>query len=128
MNLPSAQSTSVFPSFQPPASLRHARTVLVVEAPGALRLLGDDPVQQSVVLTQMRMLNARMLAQVAPDAVIGPLITADWDGLDLATTLEEMGYCGAFYILSRPLPRAELVLHEMRACCPGLTISLIETP
>lgn len=125
---PSVQNTSVFLPVQPPTSLRHAHTVLVVEAPGALRLLDDNPSKQGVVLTQFRMLNARMLAQVAPDAVIGPLIADGWDSLDLATALEEMGYRGTLHILSRPLPRAELVLREMQACCPDLSIALLETP
>ena len=125
---PSAQNTSLFPPVPPPATLRDARTVLIVEAPGALRLLNDNPARQGVVMTQLRMLNARMLAQVAPDAVLGPLIADGWDSLDLATALEDMGYRGSFHILSRPLPRAELVLREVRSCCPGLTISLVETP
>jgi len=125
---PSAQNPSLRLPVQPPAALRLAHTVLVVEAPGALRLLDDNPARQGVVLTQLRMLNSRMLAQVAPDAVIGPLISDGWDGLDLAIALEEMGYRGELYILSRPLPRAGLVLREMRACCPMLSIALIETP
>jgi len=112
----------------PPVALSAARTVLVVEAPGALRMLNDKPAQQGVVMTQLRMLNPRMLAQVRPDAVIGPLIAASWDSLDLGLALEEMGYQGAFYILTRPLPRTELVLRELRACCPNLSIRLIETP
>jgi len=142
-----AQNITMRPAAPPPAALRDARTVLVVEAPGALRLLNNTPAQQdtgqhhsgqniatlrdtarqSVVMTQLRMLNPRMLAQVRPDAVIGPLIGDGWDSLDLAIALEEMGYRGSFFILSRPLPRAELVLREVRACCPLLTITLVET-
>lgn len=124
---PSAHNTSSQFAAPPPVTLREARTVLVVEAPGALRLLGDTPARQGVVMTQLRMLNARMLAQIAPDAVIGPLIANGWDSLDLAIALEEMGYRGNFHILSRPLPRAELVLREVRACCPKLSITLVET-
>lgn len=111
-----------------PVALKNARTILVVEAPGALRLVGNEPVRQGVVMTQLRMLNAGMLAQVRPDAVIGPLIAGNWDSLDLGLTLEELGYRGAFFILTRPLPRTELVLRELRACCPNLSIHVIETP
>lgn len=121
------ESISPNPPPRPPAVLCHARTVLVVEAPGALRLLDASPARQGVVMTRLDMLNARMLAQVAPDAVIGPLIAGGWDSLDLATALEDMGYGGTLFILTRPLPRAELVLRELRACCPALTIALLET-
>lgn len=112
----------------PPASLDAARTVLVVQAPGALSMLTGKPTHQSVVMTQLHMLNQRMLAQVRPDAVIGPLITESWDSLDLGLALQDMAYRGAFYILTRPLPRTELVLRELRACCTHLSIHLIETP
>jgi len=123
-----AQNTGLRPVPPPPVTLRAAKTVLVVEAPGALRMLGDAPSQQGVVMTQFRMLNAGMLARVRPDAVIGPLIADGWDSLDLGIALEEMGCRGTFYILTRALPRTELVLREVRACCPGLTIRVIETP
>lgn len=112
----------------PPATLQGAQSVLVVEAPGALRLLERNPSRQHVVLTQLRMLNPRMLSQVAPDAVVGPLIADGWDSLDLAIALEEMGYRKTLCILSRPLPHAELVLREVRAYCPSLEIVMVETP
>ncbi|MCC5968465.1 MAG: hypothetical protein JJU15_00780 [Pararhodobacter sp.] len=122
-----AQTTNLRPVPPLPDALRQARTVLVVEAAGALRFLERNPMQQGVVMTHMRMLNLHMLAQIAPDAVIGPLIGPGWDSLDLGIALEELGYEGTFYILTRPLPRAELVLRELRGCCPTLTIKLIET-
>ncbi|MFN3953036.1 MAG: hypothetical protein ACK4LQ_01195 [Pararhodobacter sp.] len=108
------------------ADLHALRTVLVVEAPGALSLLQPAPGRQSVVITQYGMLRTAMLAQIRPDAVIGPLIRGGWDILDLGEALEACGYAGPLFILSRPLPRAELVLRELGAVCPRLSIRLIE--
>ena len=61
------------------------------------------------------------------DAIVGPLISSDWDIVDLGTTLESLGYSGNLYALTRPLPRAELVVREVGAACPGLTVHLLET-
>ncbi|MFN4098599.1 MAG: hypothetical protein ACK4GT_02365 [Pararhodobacter sp.] len=67
-----------------------------------------------------------MLTTVQPDAIIAPLIASDWDIVDLGITLQDMGYCGDLYALTRPLPRAELVLREVGAICPRLTVRLLE--
>ena len=103
-----------------------ARTILIVEASDALSRLRPQPGRQSVVLTQMRMLSRQMLGNVQPDAVIAPLIAQDWDIVDLGMTLQDMGYGGDLYALTRPLPRAELVLREVGALCPRLTVRLLE--
>jgi len=107
--------------------LAAARTVLVVDAPSVLRLLHGQPGRQSVVVTQKRMLTAEMIATVRPDAVVGPLITANWDIVDLGLALEMLGYAGDLYALTRPLPRAELVIREVSALCQGLNVRLLET-
>lgn len=111
----------------PTPSLRDAQTILLIDASGALPLLSPRPEKQSVILTQMRMLGATMLRTVNPDAIIAPLISSDWDIVDLGILLEEMGYCGTLFALTRPLPRAELVIREVSAVCPRLTVRLLET-
>lgn len=108
-------------------ALEAAQTVLVVDAPAVLRVLQPRPGRQSVVITQKRMLTADMIAAVRPDAVIGPLITSDWDIVDLGQTLETLGYAGDLYALTRPLPRAELVIREVSALCRSLKVRLLET-
>ncbi len=108
-------------------SLEAARTVLIIDAAAALRYLAPRPDRQAVIVTQKRMLCASMLQTVRPDAVIGPLITADWDIVDLGLALQSLGYRGDLYALTRPLPRAELVVREVGAVCPSLNVMLLET-
>ena len=43
-----------------------------------------------------------------------------------AEALRQAGWRGALAIQSRPLPRAELVLDEVRALYPGLQVSLAD--
>lgn len=108
------------------SGLRSARCVLIVEAQDVLGLLSPAPHRQSVVLTQKRMLTRQMLETVQPDAIVGPLITSAWDVVDLAIVLEDLGFAGDLYALTRPLPRAELVVREVGAVCPRLTVHLLE--
>jgi len=106
--------------------LKAARTVLVIDAPSALRLLTPRPGIQAVVVTQKRMLCETMIQTVRPDAIIGPLITPHWDIVDLGVELERLGYRGDLFALTQPLPRAELVIREVSAVCPDLNVRLLE--
>lgn len=125
------QSTLLLPSRETPCAvppaLSAARTILIIEAQGALRLLDPMPSRQAVVLTQLRLLCRSMLETVRPDGVIGPLITPDWDIVDLAIRLDDLGYRGDLFAMTRPLPRAELVVREVGAVCPALRVHLLET-
>ena len=122
--IPMKGTATLFPVVR---ALQAALTVLVIEAPDAMRFLGPRPDGQAVVLTHMRLLSAQMLNTVRPDAIIGPLIASNWDIVDLGITLESLGYSGDLFALTQPLPRAELVVREVGAVCPRLTVHLLET-
>jgi hypothetical protein len=109
------------------SALQGARTVLVIDASEGLGFISPAPGRQAVILTRKSLLSAEMIASVMPDAVIGPLITRDWDIVDLGIALESMGYRGDLYALTEPLPRAELVIREVGALCRSLTVRLLET-
>lgn len=106
--------------------LLNARTVLVIDSPSSLRELKPRPGQQSVVITQRRMLSEDMIRKIQPDAIIGPLIGDNWDIVDLGLELEMLGYRGDLFALTRPLPRAELVIREVSALCRSLNVRLLE--
>lgn len=121
--LPREDCTALVPVTR---SLKEARTILLIDAAEALSLLSPRPDRQAVILTRMRMLSESMLANVRPDAIIAPLITADYDIVDLGILIEELGHSGDLYALTRPLPRAELVIREVSAVCPRLNVRLLE--
>lgn len=121
--LPKEDCTTLVPAAH---SIEDARTVLLIDAAAALPLLKPQPGRQSVVLTQMRMLCQSMLANVRPDAIVAPLIGPEYDIVDLGILLEDLGHSGDLYALTRPLPRAELVVREVGAVCPRLNVRLLE--
>lgn len=101
------------------------RRVLVV-GPVRATLHGDTFGDDLVVHTQLRHLSRALLDEVRPDAVVAPLITPDWDVLDLAAQLSGLGYSGPLVVRSRPLPRADLVLGELQGLFPSLTLAFVE--
>lgn len=104
-----------------------AKSILVVDAPEANQILSSaDPKDRSIVYTHWRSLNAAMLSKIAPQAILAPLICMSFDIVDLGATLQSLGFCGDLYVITRPLPRAELVVQEVNAVCPALTVHLLE--
>ena len=71
-------------------------------------------------------LEAAWLARFQPDLVIAPLIARSWDILDIAEKLVETGYRGPLMVHSAPLPRAELVIAEIKALFPDLSLIFVE--
>ncbi len=103
----------------PPTHRTSGRRILVIGPvqPDA----GLDPAD-IVIHTRFAHLSAAMLATIQPDLVVAPLFTTGWDIMDLAEVLQSGGYAGPVRILSRPLPRSDLVMSEVRALFPGLEL------
>jgi hypothetical protein len=116
----------------------HARSVAQPEWARSRRWLIIDPARpltsiapfvetDELLYSRFDTLDAALLARVAPDLVLAPLIAAQFDILDLVPALDRMGYRGPVVIQTRPLPRADLVLGEIRALFPAQRLCLMET-
>jgi len=101
------------------------RRVLVVGPMRRVFWAGQDR-NDLVVHTRMRHLTRELLDRVRPDTIVAPLMTPRWDVLDLAEVLTDMGYSGPMVMQSPPLPRADLVLGELQALFPELSLAFVE--
>jgi len=109
---------SLRPSVRP-APRRH----WLVVAPA--RALGAGARDDLTVHVQWPRLTADLIARLAPDAVVAPLMTPAWDVCDLAAHLLALGYRGRVLIDCAPLPRPGMVLAEVQALVPGLPIAFL---
>lgn len=57
--------------------------------------------------------------------VISPLMTEQFDALDLASELALAGYRGHYLVVTPALPRPAIIRREIAQLCPGLTVELI---
>lgn len=60
-----------------------------------------------------------------PDMIFTPLVTSQYDVMDLAIKLDNMGFEGPFRAICSPLPNPEIILAEIRFECPALDFDLI---
>lgn len=127
MNYYSLDDPAPFPTIDLPGWMHKPGQLLLVEVPREhplLQHLNDNAPEP--VMTRLEMIGPAMLRRIAPVAVVAPLMNSRWDITDLAYRLETASFGGKLLALSQPLPRAELVLRELRNAFPGLDIGLHE--
>ncbi len=66
------------------------------------------------------------IEDLAPDFIFSPLVSRNFDLIDLAVLLEKIGYKGAVRALIPALPNPQYILSEIMALCPNLDVDLIE--
>lgn len=90
-----------------------------LDVPG-LGLSGSalQPVENPAALSQT-LVRANALGQV-----VAPLFTPDFDVLDLAERLVDLGFRGTLTVICPPLPDRALVAREIAAQAPGIQVEL----
>ncbi len=65
-----------------------------------------------------------LMAEISPEVVLSALIGPDFDAIDLARKLCDMGFAGRYRAVTRRLPNSRAVVAEVRAMAPGLDFDL----
>jgi len=79
-----------------------------------------------IVFARFDDVGAAMLARIAPDLILAPLMAPEFDILDLARRLTRCGYRGALRAMARQIPNPALVRAELAQLCPDLDFDLFE--
>ena len=104
------------------------RRVLLI---GARHTLPEPLLSMEVVAVDVASFDAvtsELLHSSAPEVVLAPLFSTEFDITDLADRLVSLGYSGALHAYSRPLPAPRMVIDELRRDWPQLSFDLIELP
>ena len=96
---------------------------------GQLRLTGGEAPailrQQGYRFACFSDLDGPLLEALRPDMILSALIGEDFDAVEVARRLSELGYQGPYRAMSTPLPRPALVKSEVRSAAPGLDFDLV---
>ncbi len=71
-------------------------------------------------------IDAALLQNRNPRFILTPLVSENFDLVDLAVLLHRKGYSGALRALIPELPDPQSILKEILDLCPGLDIDLIQ--
>lgn len=62
----------------------------------------------------------------APDMVYSPVLARDFDCIELATLLHNVGFTGTYRAVGNGLPKPELIEREVRQMCPRIKFEIVE--
>lgn len=69
-----------------------------------------------------------MLRLIAPDMIFSPLISVDFDVIEVAERLQELGFDGRYRVITENMPHADMVRAEVHAHAPNIDFDLLVVP
>lgn len=76
--------------------------------------------------TSFASLSRELLADIAPDLVLSPLVSKDFDVIDLARHLADLDYTGSFRVILDRIPDAAIIKAEVTLVAPHLDFDIYE--
>lgn len=73
-------------------------------------------------------LNAEVLDALKPEIILSPLFCHEFDVVDVATRLRELGFKGRYRAIWDAVPNAALISTEVRGHAPGLDFDFLMMP
>ncbi|MEJ8560519.1 hypothetical protein QTO30_04240 [Yoonia sp. GPGPB17] len=116
----SARHLGLSPSPTPPEATLIIGDLARWSAEGR-KLMAADNFQFS----DLKSLSAPFFADIAPTIVLSPLFGDDFDVIDVATRLDELGYRGQYRAITENLPDDDMIRKEVRAHAPELDFDLL---
>lgn len=74
---------------------------------------------------QFETLTADLIALVAPDMILSPLIGDSFDVHEVAARLAEYGFTGRYRAICRGVPDVTMIIAEIATIAPGLDFDLL---
>lgn len=103
--------------------------ILAIGDADAWRYLGGrDTLDGKVSFQSYQEVSGCLLDLLKPELVVSPLLARDFDCVDLARRLYDLGYHGPYRALATGLPMPGIVRNEVRQACPGLDFDIIDWP
>lgn len=83
---------------------------------------------ESIGIEGPEKLDAVLLATMAPDKVICPLFSQDYDALVVAQILSKLGFGGTLVVVAPDLPNPRMVEREIRNQAGGIKVAVVVRP
>lgn len=66
-----------------------------------------------------------ILTQYNPTVVFSPVLASNFDCIDLAILLQQVGYTGSYRAMAKDLPKPDLIEREVAHICPRIDFSIV---
>lgn len=88
----------------------------------------DDAQTQGLRFITLAELTESLFAHFAPKLILAPLISEDFDAIDLAKRLAELKYTGQLRVIAENLPSVDVIRRDVRAQAPDIDFDVLVLP
>lgn len=71
------------------------------------------------------LLHAALACAPTVDCIVSPLVTEQFDAMELAAQLALGGYRGRYVVVTPALPDPRIIAHELQHICPDVKVELL---
>lgn len=108
---------------------KHAKSTLVVGDMARWRAQGRNlPDIDGLQFVDINALTDYVRTAEAPDIILSPLVSDDFDVMDVAHVLSECAYCGPYRAVTDLIPNPDIIRDEVRGQAPLLDFDLFVLP
>ena len=99
-------------------------SILAVGDPDVWSRQGHDITQQNLSFVGFDEISEATLEQHKPDVIISPVLTHEFDCIELTLLLRNLGYQGAYRAVAQDMPRPCLIEREVSQLYPELNFKI----
>ncbi len=86
----------------------------------------DLPKDKNIHFADFHQIESGLIDVLKPGAVISPLLCAQFDCLEVAMQLQNLGFTGRYRAVSRDLPNPWVIRSEVLETCPGMDFDILD--
>lgn len=100
-------------------------SVLAVGDPDEWLRHGNPFPTEEMAFISFAEISENILTQYNPTVVFSPVLASNFDCIDLAILLQQVGYTGSYRAMAKDLPKPELIEREVAHICPRIDFSIV---
>ena len=100
-------------------------SVIAVGDPARWEKTGQALPSEQIQFFSFREITAELLDHIQPESVFSPVVAQNFDCIELAMTLHNLGFTGAYRAFATNLPKPALIEREVGFICPNLDFKII---
>lgn len=86
------------------------------------------PLLNGIQFVAINQLTAEVIAKQSPELVLSPLVSGEFDVMDVAILLSDMGFTGLYRAIATDVPDTKLIKQEVCNIAPSLNFDLLIMP
>ena len=85
----------------------------------------STPGSRGVIYLEFHQVTEEVIREMSPGVVMSPVLARDFDCIELAIQLHNLGFDGSYRAVGKGLPKPRLIEREVAQMCPRLNFEIL---